>query len=328
MKRLFYSKFEKGFGEIIKSIIKKQDRSAVIKKLFDDSVLFFADEKFRTENLCLKSSYIVIESLQKDGLGAINFAMKHLLEKKNLKINFAKNIDSFKLSFYKENENVLIDKNLKNAVEIMLKKVTKKSISYLSTEAELAFLAKQDGTILFMKKIKVSADYQKVESKYEISPDLAYIINFLSEPSAGEVSLDPFANKGMISYVRALSFKKSNVIANDFDSDNVAKIKSTKLKLLKENKFSVMNYDFLSDKFPIRFIDKIVTQLPSFGYDDRSIIQIYQEFFEKAYNLKVKVLSLLVDRGFATSKYTFNRYDIEKEIVTKNYKVLKLKIRV
>lgn len=326
MKKLYYSKFEKGFSEVVKSVIKKQDKNATIKKLFDDSVLYFADEKFKYDNLCFKSTYVVIDSIQKEGLGGINAAMKHLMERKNLKIVFPKNVSSFKLVYLKENDKILIDANLKQAVEIMLKKVTKKTISYMSTEAELAFLAKLDGTILFMKKVGNPIFYQKVENKSEISPDVAYLLNFLSEPAAGEVSLDPFAGYGMVSYVRALSFKKANVIANEFDGESVAKIK-TKLKYLKENKFSVMNYDFLSDKFPIRFIDKIVSCLPSYGYDDRSISIIYHDFFEKTFSLKVKVLSLMVDKSFAITKYIFDKYDIEKEIVTKTYKILKLKIR-
>ena len=88
-----------------------------------------------------------------------------------------------------------------------------------------------------------------------------------------------------------------------------------------------MNYDFLNEKFPIKFIDKIVTCLPSYSFDERPISIIYHEFFEKVYALKVKILSLMVDRGFAPSKYIFEKYDIEKEIVTKSYKVLKLKIK-
>ena len=81
--------------------------------------------------------------MQKEGLGGLNAEMKHLLEKKGLKIAFPKNVSSFKLVYQKENEKVLIDANLKNAVEIMLKKTTKKAISFMSTEAELVFLAKQ-----------------------------------------------------------------------------------------------------------------------------------------------------------------------------------------
>ncbi len=325
MKKLFYAKFEKGFSEVVKSVIRKKDKNTAIKKLFDDAVLFFAGEHFRCENLCFKESYQVIFSMQKDGLGAINAAMKALMEKKNLKISFPKNVSSFKLVFLKENEKVLIDANLKKAVEIMLKKATRRAISYCSTEAELVFLAKNDGTVLFMKKLPDSVLYQKIEARSEISPDVAYLLNALSEPEPNEVSLDPFAGGGVISYVRALSFKKANIIANDEDSENAKKIK-TKLKFLTENKFSVMNYDFLSDKFPIKFIDKIVTMLPEFSAD-KPISQIHYDFFEKVYNAKVKILILLVGKGFATSKYTFDKYDVEKEIVTKNYKVLKLKIR-
>jgi len=238
MKKLYYAKFEKGFNEVVKSIIKKQDKNAMIKKLFDDAVLFFADEHFKVDNLCFKSAYLVIDSIQKEGLGGINAAMKHLLEKKNLKISFARNVSTFKLVYLKENDKLLIDANLKKAVEIMLKRVTKKTISFMSTEAELAFLARQDGTILFMKKIGNDASYQKVENKNEIAPDVAYMLNYLAEPAAGEVVLDPFAANGMICYVRALAFKKSNVIANDPDKANVESIK-TKIKFLKKINFQL-----------------------------------------------------------------------------------------
>ncbi len=326
MKKLIYAKFEKGFGEIVKAAVRKRDKNASIKKLFDDAVLFFADEHFDCKNFCFKESYQVLLSVQKEGLGALNFAMKTLLEKKNFKVSFGKNISSFKLVFIRENEKVLLDANLKNAVEIMLKKATKKAISYMSTEAELVFLAKADGTILFMKKFEASAEYKKVENKAEISPDLAYLLNFLSEPEPNEVSLDPFAGFGMISYVRALSFKKANVIANEFDKENISKIKS-KIKFLKDNKFSVMNYDFLSEKFPIKFIDKIVTSMPSYGYDDKPISMLCTEFFEKAYENKVKILVLLADKGFATTKFCFDKFELEKEIVTRTFKVLKLRIK-
>jgi len=88
-----------------------------------------------------------------------------------------------------------------------------------------------------------------------------------------------------------------------------------------------MNYDFLDEKFPIKFIDKIVTCLPLYSFDEKPVSQLYYEFFDKAHSNNVKILSLLVDKGFATTKFALDKYDIEKEIVTKYYKVLKLKIR-
>ena len=49
--------------------------------------------------------------------------------------------------------------------------------------------------------------------------------------------------------------------------------------------------------------------------------------FEKVYELGVKVVVLMVDKGFAASKYIYKKYELEKEVSTKFYKVLKLKIK-
>ena len=257
MRKLYYATFEKGWDEIVKSIIRKQDKNSQIKKLYQDAVLFFAEDHFKFENSAFKSFYLVVDNIQKDGVGAINAEMKHLLEKQGLKIVFPKGVTNFKLTYLKENENILIDANLKKAVEITLKKVTKKSISYLSTEAELVFLAKADGNVLFMKKLIISDEFTKIQNRYEMSPQEAYMLSFLSEPNQSEVVLDPFAGKGMIAYARTLCFKKANVIANDENQENVQEIKK-KAKTIKDKSLSVLNYDFLSDKFPIKFIDKIV----------------------------------------------------------------------
>ena len=225
------------------------------------------------------------------------------------------------------NENVLIDANLKKAVEITLKKVTKKSISYLSTQAELVFLAKSDGNILFMKKLLVSDEFSKIQNRYEISPQEAYMLSFMSEPSQSEVVLDPFAGKGMIAYARTLSFKKANVIANDENTENIQDIKK-KAMTIKDKSLSVLNYSFLSEKFPIKFIDKIVTNLTDIAYDRLfRANEFFTDFFEKVYDLKVKILVLAVSKSHDLSRFIENKYEIEKQVFASKYNVYKLKIR-
>ncbi len=326
MRKLYYSTFEKGWDEIIKLAIRKQDKNAVIKKLYADAVLFFADEHFKFENTCFKSGYLVIDNLQKDGVGGLNAEMKHLLEKKGLKILFPKEVKSFKLVYQKENEKVLIDANLKKAVEITLKRVTKKSISYVSTEAELVFLAKADGTNLFMKKL-ADQSKQKFASKYEMNLDEAYLVNFLSEPAQSEVVLDPYADTGVVSYARALCFKKANVIANDESEERAEELRRIS-RSLKDKRFSVLNYDFMSENFPIKFIDKIVSNLTSLAYDRTfRASEFYAELFERMYNLKVKVAVLVVSKSHDLSRFAEGKFDIERLVLAQKYNVYKLKIR-
>jgi len=326
MRKLYYATFEKGWEEVVKSIIKKQDKNSQVKKLYSDAVLFFAEDHFKFENGPFKSFFLVVDNIQKDGVGALNAEMKHLLEKQSLKIVFPKDVTTFKLTYQKENENVIVDANLKNAVEIMLKKSTKKSISYLSTQAELVFLAKADGNILFMKRLSISNEFSKIQNRYEISPQEAYMLSFLSEPNQSEVVLDPFAGKGMVAYTRTLCFKKANVIANDENEGNVQEIKK-KAKTIKDKSLSVLNYEFLSDKFPIRFIDKIVTDMTDLAYE-RSFRanEFYTEFFEKVYASKVKILVLAVSKSHDLSRFIEDKYQVEKQVFAAKYNVYKLKL--
>ena len=57
MKKLYYATFEKGFGETVKSIIKKLDKNSRIKTLYDNAVLFFADEHFKFKDSCFFEAF-------------------------------------------------------------------------------------------------------------------------------------------------------------------------------------------------------------------------------------------------------------------------------
>ena len=327
MRKLYYATFEKGWDEVVKLLIKKQDKNSMVKKLYDDAVLFFADEHFKFENNGFKQSYLVIDNLQKDGVGALNAEMKHLLEKKGLKIAFPKEVGSFRLSFLKENDKVLIDANLKKAVEITLRKATKKSISYVANEAELVFLSKNDGTNLFMKKLFDSSKVSRFSTKYEMNLDEACLVNFLSEPAAAEVVLDPYAGTGVIAYSRALSYKKANVIAN-VDSKERGDTLKKYAKSLKDKSLSVLNYDFLAENFPIRFIDKIVTNLVDLTYERTfRANEFYAEFIDKLFELKVKVAVLVVSKSHDISRFVEGKFDIERQVIASKYNVYKIKIR-
>ena len=326
MKKLYYATFEKGLEEIVKKIITKQDKNAFVKKLYADSVLFFADEHFKLGASCFKTAYVVIDSSQKDGTGALNFEMKHLLEKKDLKIVFSKEVKKFKLLFLKEDSKVAVDAKLKQAVEVMLARKTKRQISYLNGTEELVFLSKTDGLNLFMRKMNIEAEYQKVRG-LEIEPETAYVLNFLAEPAASECVVDPFSYDGVVAYVRALSFKKANVIANEKEQENVVDIKKL-AKSLKEKSFSVMNYDFLDEKFPIKFIDKVVTLLPTSNYDfEVSLSKLYEQFFNKIFKLQVKTVAVAVSRSMDISNAIKGKYDIELKASTQKFNLFKLKIK-
>lgn len=322
MKKLYYATFEKGFEEIVKQIIKKQDKNSRIKTLYENAVLFFADERFKFKNSCFESAFVVIHNTFKQGVGAINIEMKNLLEKRDLKINLPKEAGSFKLTISKENEKVIVDNHLKTAFETMLKRVTKKTISFFA-ENELVLLAKQDGETLFMRALDTGVEFKKITSKFGMKPQFAYLMNFISNPNQNEVVVDAFADKGIISAVRAMSYAKANVIAGVEEEEDAKALRKLS-KSLKDANFSVLNYDFLSDAFPIKFIDKVVTDLNSIGYAQ---VESYRKFFDKCFNLGVKTVVVSMSKNYDISKFISNKYEVELEIEAQKLNVYKLKIK-
>lgn len=322
MKRLYYATFEYGFGEIVKKVIKKNDRNSKIKTLYDDAVLFFADEHFKFIDSCFFEAFIVIQNLHKAGVGALNLTIKTILEKKDLKIAIAKDAQTVKLTIKKENENVVVDNKLKNAFEVMIKRITKRGISFFAKE-ELVLLSKKDGENLFMKRVETTDKFVGLAGKYDIRPETAYLLNVLSEPSPSEVVLDANASSGVISFVRANSFSKANVIACSKDETTKESLKKI-AKKIKPNTFSVLGYDFLDENFPIRFIDKVVTDLTDLGF--RGIEEL-RDYFDKFFELNVKTLVLAMPKNYDIRRFVMNRFDIETEIVSSKFVAVKLKLK-
>ncbi len=322
MKKLYYATFEYGFGEVVKKVIKKTDRNSRIKTLYDDAVLFFADEHFKFKDSCFFEAFVVIHNVLKTGVGALNLTIKSLLEKKDLKITFPKDAGTTKLTISKENENTVVDNKLKNAFEVMIKRVTKRGISFFGKE-ELVLLSKKDGENLFMKRLMTSDKFVGLAGKYDLRPETAYLLASLSNPQPNEVVLDANADSGIMAFVRSGSFAKANVIASSADENTKEKLKRL-AKKLKPNTFSVLGYDFLDEKFPIKFIDKILTDVTNLGF--RGIDEL-RDFFDKAFELNVKTLILAMPKNYDVRRFIQNRYEIETEIVSSKFVAVKLNLK-
>lgn len=321
MKRLYYASFEKGFGEVVKKVLRKTDKNSKIKTLYDDAVLFFADEHFKFRDSCFFEAFIVLHNVHKTGVGALNLTIKSLLEKKDLKLVFPRECSAIKLTIKKENENVIVDAKLKTAFEVMLRRISKKSFSFFAKD-ELVLLAKKDGENLFMKRLDISDKFAGLTNVFDIKPEMAYLMCAMSEPQPNEVVLDAFAESGVISYVRASSFIKANVIASSADDDEKEDLKKL-AKKIKPNTFSVLGYDFLEENFPIKFIDKIVTNLTSMGYGN---IEQLKDFYDKAFDLGVKHLVVAMPRNYDIHKFIYAKYEVAIEVKSDKFNVYSLKI--
>ena len=322
MKRLYYATFESGFGEVVKKIIKKTDRNSQVKTMDDDSVLFFADEHFKFVDSCFIESFVVIQNVHKTGVGALNMTIKTILERKDLKLGLPKDEGTVKFTIKKENENVAVDVKLKTAFEVMIKKITKKGISFF-VKIELVLLSKKTGDNLFMRRVQTENKTIGLATKYDFRPETAYMLCFMSEPQPNEVVLDAMGTNGIIAYVRALSFAKANVIVATADEDDQERCKKL-AKKLKNDTFSILKYDYLEDNFPIKFIDKIVTDLTGFGYGR---IDTFKGFFEKSFDLKIKTIVVALPKNQDNKRFFADKYDILTEVIANKFVAYKLKLK-
>lgn len=321
MKRLYYATFEKGFDEIVKKIIRKIDKNAKIKTLYDDAVLFFADEHFKFKDKCFNDAFIVIQNVHKTGVGALNLTIKTILEKKDLKISLPREVSSIKLTIKKENESILVDNKLKNAFEVMLKKASKRGISYFAKD-EFVLLAKKDGENLFMRRLETKDKFIGLNGKYDVSPEVAYVMCFMSEPQSNETVLDANATNGVIPFVRANSFVKAKVIAAVDDEEKKDKFKRLAKKV--DGGFSVLGYEFLEDNFPIKFIDKVVTDLTNLGFGS---IDVLRDFYDKCYDLKVKQMVVMMPKNYDINRFIFEKYNVAGEIKSDKFNIYNLKLK-
>lgn len=321
MKRLYYATFEKGFGEIVKKVLKRTDKNSKIKTLYDDAVLFFADEHFKFIDSCFFDAFIVIHNVHKVGVGALNITIKSLLEKNDLKIAIPKDVSAVKFTISKENEKVLLDNKLKSALEVKIKKVTKKGIGYFSKE-ELVLLAKNDGENLFMRRLPTQNKFVGLVEKFGIRPETAYLMCVMSEPQQNETVLDAKSGSGTIAYVRAGSFVKANVIASSDNDDEKGRLKKL-AKKCKPNTFSVLGYDFLSDNFPIKFIDKIITDLTDLGFGE---VDDLFDFYDKAHELGVKTMVVSNPKNYDIKRFISGKYEIVTEIFANKFNAFTLKL--
>jgi len=110
--------------------------------------------------------------------------------------------------------------------------------------------------------------------------------------------------------------------------DDIVQDLKKRAKSLKDKTFSVLAYDFMAENFPIKFIDKIVTDLTELAYE-RTFRphEFYAEFIEKLYQLKIKVAVLAISKSHDISRFVQGKFDIDRQVVATNFNVYKLKLK-
>jgi tRNA G10 N-methylase Trm11 len=76
-----------------------------------------------------------------------------------------------------------------------------------------------------MKRLTRHTAYEKILNKGELHPEIAFLMNWLSEPDKNDIVLDPFCGSGSIPLKRILHFPTKQVFAFDCDKNMIGIVK-------------------------------------------------------------------------------------------------------
>jgi tRNA G10 N-methylase Trm11 len=280
--KTYFSTFISGTQEIVKEFLVKHGQR--IKLLLDGLVVYQSDysqykiKNFRIFNntfLLLKFFYNIKPSIK--SLEKILLILAH---NKNLiyqtKTNLPPEKRDFKIITSLENKMVSVDRKLLKKLESVILKIPGMRLNIKKPNLEFWVLLRREKYGFFGLRITYPSKNESRREKGELRKEVAYVMNFISNPDPKDIVLDPFAGHGAIPLERARNFPYKRIIAIDKDSYLVYKLKR-KVATFKKN-IEVICGDALNlYKIPDKSIDKIITD-PPWGEFEK--IQNLEKFYE------------------------------------------------
>ena len=284
-KNRFLATFASGMQFIIKDLLLKQIPDIIIIHLFDGTVAFETEKTYDRLNLhCFNNIFALISFSECSDMEAfIMQIVKSKLKSEIISLN-SKKFKTFRVIASSENRLVPIENSLKAKFENFISLQSKLQVDRSKPDAEFWVSYRREGFCYFLKRLSKHTAYEKTLNKGELHPEIAYLMNWLSQPDKDDAFLDPFCGHGAIPLKRAMHFPFNSIFA--FDSDE-AMIETARKKAVKRKSFANMPkfiikqlsiYDLDKELLP-NSIDKIVTD-PPWG-DYANIQDGFHDFYGK-----------------------------------------------
>ena len=274
----YFSTFITGFSDVVRETLKKQLPDIKIDLLLDGLIAYRteADIPAIQKIPFFNNSFILYQSFK--GLGDLPFGEMGDWIKTNQIIipEGLEKTTNFKIIFSDQNLFAHMNKFLTEKLEQKICLDTGLSVDRQQGQTEIWLLARREKYGVIGLRITRHGDYEKILQKGELRPELTYLLSLLSEPSAEDIFLDPFAGSGAIPLQRASSFDFKEIIVIDNIPDTVIKLRDR----LAGSKIKVLQADALHlTSIEDNYVNKIVTDPPwglsvSRGTD---IPQLYQK---------------------------------------------------
>lgn len=293
-KHTYFATFISGLHEPIKSLLKNNIRDCNIILLLDGVVVFETSLSYdRLGMHCFNNIFAVI-NIQKVSTSKSNLEkyIKKIIDNKliidkDILINNNKKIKTFRVVISEENKLISINQSIKSRFEKLIERESKLLLNRSKSDTEFWAIYRSEGYCFFLKRLSKHIAYEKLLNRGELHPELAFLLNYISEPQKTDVCLDPFCGYGSIPLQRLKHFPTEKFYAFDI-SERALNISKKKLKKHINHKCIIRNVDINSIEHIVNFesIDKIITDPPWGLYEKiENIEEFYKMVLSKCINI-------------------------------------------
>lgn len=274
----YFSTFISGLQEVIRDILSKTLDDVNIIGLYDGAVHYATAKPFGDiQFYCFNNTFRVIDVFKTTSAKPIE---AHLKKCTDSKIKFSdmsgvKNNKTFRIVTSYENNLIAIDNDLKSKMEKLIEYDTGLTLNRSIADTEYWYLYRSEKISYFMQRLTRHKAYNKKLKKGELSPELAYILNWISDPSETDIMIDPFCGHGSIPIQRMKHFKTKKIYAFDIDGSLSSDFSNGNNIIFKK-----IDIKKLADALFNGCADKIVTDPPWGLYKDENITDLYNDMMK------------------------------------------------
>ncbi len=271
MKSNYYSTFISGLANVIEKALKDTLSDVNIVLLLDGLIVYETKANFnKIQKIPFFNNSFSLQGYHKGNIDHLLEKSPHPVFSASIDPEIIKGKTSFRVIISKENELIHIPKQNLQILEQKFEKKLKLSIDRGNPDLEVWFLERSEGHAFCGIRLTKKPSTDKYLQKGELRPELAWILNFLSEPDSEDEFLDPFAGHGSIPIARK-QFPFKRIIASDLNQE-----------LIKNNStIETHNWDALHLPLEDNSIDKIVTDPPWGIFENIDVEELYPKMMKE-----------------------------------------------
>ncbi len=286
----YFATFIPGFSQVIEELLKKDFPDIEIIRFFSSSLLFRteSDPKNTADRPYLSNVFLALHSSDIDPAKQNGSVAKELhagIDPQLLSSlrSIFPNTNSFRMMVQQGNKLVHIPKDFSRKILSAITKQTKLIHNPLKSDIEFWFLIRNERFAVCGVKISKNDTSDDLQ-KGQLQPELAYLLNYLSEPKATDIYLDPFAGHGTLALDRLRIGPFTQIYTSDTDKILLQKLKKMADRRIIIKESDGLNLTYLSD----HSITTIVTDPPWGIYQMEDID--YTDFYTHMLGEMIRVL--------------------------------------